>query len=315
MFDNCRFSPVVVIGAPRSGTTLLAAVMNAHTRLSCGNETHFFEDLREAVVEFITDRRHWPRRAFDYMSTLQHAGRRLFDLYGIDPTAYHRRLSAARPAVSTVLCCFMESYLEKTGKARWIEKTPNHLKVFTRIRRHFPGSPAICIFRDPRDVALSLMKVPWGPSTFADGLLIWKSYFEYYCKFILSDKNVLTIRFEDLVEYPSVTCSCICKFINEDYDASMLNTSQSAAEVGSILEPYKGNTSKPIDQSRASAWKAVLNPDELAVADVFLNREVLCFGYPVSGGNDSETSLGSLSDAQRAALAFLNRGVVDAERI
>ncbi|MGD8487298.1 MAG: sulfotransferase, partial [Chloroflexota bacterium] len=41
--------PVFIIGSPRSGTTLLRLLLDAHPRISCGEETHFLRDL-EAIV-------------------------------------------------------------------------------------------------------------------------------------------------------------------------------------------------------------------------------------------------------------------------
>ncbi len=42
-------APVFVIGSPRSGTTLLRLILDAHPHISCGEETHFLRDL-EAIV-------------------------------------------------------------------------------------------------------------------------------------------------------------------------------------------------------------------------------------------------------------------------
>jgi hypothetical protein len=165
MSKTSQEPPVFVVGAPRSGTTLLAAMLNAHRRLACGNETHFFEGLSGAVVDHLTDRRHWPRRACDYVSRLKHVGKTMFDLYQVDSEGYATALARERPSISAILTSFMTIHLAQTRKVRWVEKTPGHLKRFRLIREHFPDSPVICIFRDPRDVALSLVRAPWGALT------------------------------------------------------------------------------------------------------------------------------------------------------
>ncbi len=149
-----------------------------------------------AMVDYLTDGRHWPRRAVDYAGRLAHAGRTIFDLYHVDFLAYSTALANERPSISAMLSCFMETHLAQTGKPRWAEKTPGHLKQFVKIRVHFPDSPFVCILRNPRDVALSLMKVPWSASTFYNGLLVWKSYLEYYKRFMMQDARVLLLRFE-----------------------------------------------------------------------------------------------------------------------
>jgi hypothetical protein len=179
----------------------------------------------------------------------------------------------------------MEIHLTQTAKCRWVEKTPGHLKTFTRIRDHFPSSPVLCIFRDPRDVALSLMRAPWGASTFVDGLLVWKSYLEYYRRFIVNDTNVLTIKFEDLVQSPLESSKRICSSLKEVFDTGMLDTSLSAVSVGGSLEPYKQNVAKPADPERAFAWRKDLQEQDLLVADSILGSDLLLMGYPLSGAS------------------------------
>src|SRR6185369_10132715 len=65
-------APIFVIGAPRSGTTLLRLILDSHPRISCGEETHFLRDLGAIVG------RHW-----DLVST-----------YGFDRDWWLRRIAA-----------------------------------------------------------------------------------------------------------------------------------------------------------------------------------------------------------------------------
>ena len=95
MSKGSQAPPVFIVGAPCSGTTLLAAMMNAHCRMSCGNETHFFEWLRGDVVDYLTERRHWPRRACDYARRLKHIGKTIFELYQVEFDDYAKALGAS----------------------------------------------------------------------------------------------------------------------------------------------------------------------------------------------------------------------------
>jgi hypothetical protein len=275
-----RPSPTFIVGVPRSGTTLLAAMMNAHGAISCGNETHFFERLTGAVAAHVTDSRHWPGRAINYMTSLHHMGNSLFNLYQIDLKDYSDRLRRTRPAVPAMLGCFMDARLAQTGKSRWVEKTPGHLTRFTMIRHFFPTSHVVCIFRDPRDVALSLLAVPWGTSKFLDGLIIWRSYYNYYKNRIEGDKWTCTIRYEDLVREPARTANGVCRFLGQEFDEGMLDTSRSAADVGGAIEPYKTKVSAPADAARAFAWTDALGDAEVALCDRLLRDALIGLGYP-----------------------------------
>lgn len=179
----------------------------------------------------------------------------------------------------------MTIHLAHSGKPRWAEKTPGHLKRFARIRKYFPDSPVICLFRDPRDVARSLMKVPWSESTFYSGLLVWKSYCEYYKSFIMCDKRAMLLRFEDLVQDQLASIQRICAFVGENFEPGMLHTGISAADVGSSLEPYKSNVAKPVDPGRAYAWREDLDECERMLADSVLGSDLLWLGYPLAGAS------------------------------
>ena len=111
---------------------------------------------------------------------------------------------------------------------------------------------------------------------------MWKSYFEYYRKFIVNDTNVLTIKFEELVLNPPELCKRMCCFMKEDFDAGMLDTSLAAASVGSTLEPYKQNVARPVDPERAFAWRKDLQEQDLALTDLMLGRDLRWFGYPLA---------------------------------
>lgn len=272
--------PLFIVGAPRSGTTLLAAIMNAHGRFCCGNETHCFEGLRGGVVDLLVQPDRWPARAFDYMQRLRHVGRSIFEWYGIDRKEFLYELARSRPSVGTVLSTFMALYARGTGKFRWAEKTPGHLKRFQMIRQHYPDSPILCSFRDPRDVALSIMSAPWGASTFADGLLVWRSYFSYYERFAKSDLGVLTITFEQFVTSPHELCDRICRFVGERFDPEMLETSRTAAAVGCTVEPYKGKAATAPDSTRAFAWRNRLSGREVALAESMLGEQLDRLAYP-----------------------------------
>ncbi len=280
MLESKRIPPSFIVGVPRSGTTLLAAMMNAHRRISCGNETHFFTRLDGAAAVYLTNARHWPGRAVSYMRGLNHMGNSLFNLYQIEIEDFAARLARARPAVAAILGCFMDAHLAQTGKSSWVEKTPGHLRRFKLIRSVFPASKVICIFRDPRDVALSLLAVRWGTPRFEDGLIMWRSFYNYYKTHIEGDRATCAIRYEDLVREPARTARGVCAFLGQEFDVGMLETSKSAEDVGSALEPYKSKASEPIDSSRALAWTETLGDADVRLCDRLLGQALVGLNYP-----------------------------------
>jgi hypothetical protein len=255
MTRAARKVSIFVVGVPRSGTTLLAAMLAAHSQLSCGPETHLFRYLHEDDYHRLCDPAAWPEPAIDFLFSMRHAGSSVPENYQVSRSELRQRLSADLPSVRAVLSGLVEAHMERTGKMRWVEKTPNHIAHVFEIRKHFPESLVIKIVRDPRDVALSLLKVPWGPKTFDEGVEIWHMLETAAQPFFREDLLSCSVRYEDLVLNPRRELDLICRFIGEPFEARMLDTSRSALEVNMAGEPWKRNAASPPDSRRVFAWK------------------------------------------------------------
>jgi hypothetical protein len=176
--------------------------------------------------------------------------------------------------------------MKSHGKMRWIEKTPDHLMHTDKIRTHFPDAPIIRIRRDPRDVALSLVNVPWGPETFLEALTYFFKYQDVVDDFFTVDHNSYTVRYEDLVSSPESELQNICEFLQESFEPSMLDTKQAAADVKIANESWKEKTAEQVDKSRANAWTTILTAEQKRQADAIIGgytdeRDALAKTLPI----------------------------------
>lgn len=165
-------------------------------------------------------------------------------------------------------------------KKRWAEKTPDHLKHVALIRAHFPTSPIIRIYRDPRDVALSIRKVPWGAQSLLEALLFWQSWDQASFKFFSTDPLAYSLRYEDLLGSPEKTVRALCSFIDEPYEPEMLDTSAAGRLVNTRNSPWKAKASQPIDASRIGVWQRELTQDEIGLAEAVVGDRLDAYGYP-----------------------------------
>lgn len=279
-------APIFIVGVPRSGTTLLAAMLAAHSRMSCGPETHFFRRLAAADAERLTSPASWPDAAVDFVCGIRHAAmpghesRYLVEKYGTNRAGIAAYLAGHEPGVTTMLGSVVEPYMRRNGKSRWVEKTPDHIEHLALIRRHFPQSPIVRIVRDPRDVALSLMQVPWGTTSFLEGLLLWRRQDAASASFCAQDANTLTLRFEQLVLEPQVVTEALCRFLGEDFEPAMLNTSATGRQVNSRGVAWKDKAGQPPDSSRVAVWRRQLSQPQNQLAEAVLGDCLAAFGYP-----------------------------------
>ena len=144
-----------IVGSPRSGTTLLRLMLDAHPLLTIPPETHFLpavleltgagEALRQAFLRCIVDGPRW-------------------NDFHLSEETFERRLQAIEPFDLTHgLHAFYRMYGERQQKPRWGDKTPGYVLHLRRIAGVLPTARFIHLIRDGRDVAASLRKLWWGP--------------------------------------------------------------------------------------------------------------------------------------------------------
>ncbi len=134
------FGDVFIVGAPRSGTTWLQAVLSQHPSFASPPETEIFMALGEIDARYRAEgRRNGIGRA---IGTLQ------FEDWCADLWRRTRRdLLAAAP-----------------GSSRILEKSPDHARHIALIRRLVPGARFIHLVRHPADVVRSTLEASegWG---------------------------------------------------------------------------------------------------------------------------------------------------------
>ena len=249
--------PVFVVGGPRSGTTLLSAMLAAHPAFDCGPETHCLSRwarLGRHERARILDPADWPRRAAAYVASLSLGGQPIYPMYGLTVDDIRTWLAARPPSLASLLEALTEQHAQRNGAPRWVEKTPRHLEVPELIAETWLGARIVRIVRDPRDAAVSLTRVPFGSPSLLTNLSVLARMNEAGADFYRRSRQAVTLRYEDLVAAPERELRRICDFVGEDYVPAMLEDRSSAGGVAAAHEWWKGDATGPIDSSRSGRW-------------------------------------------------------------
>ena len=106
MFLVSHAPPIFILGVPRSGTTLLRTILDAHPAIASGPETPWLGG-------------HQPRSLMSLWSALRE-----------EPWGYCKSFNMGREvpteAARAFLTVMMERYARAKGKKRWAEKTPDN---------------------------------------------------------------------------------------------------------------------------------------------------------------------------------------------
>lgn len=273
--------PIFIVGSPRSGTTLLSAMLNNHKRLCCGPETQFFNKINLKKLRKHLSSDDWIENSISLLCDISLSNQSVLELFGFSNNDIFNYLSNRTASVNSVLESLCHNFALKNNKERWIEKTPNHLLHLITIRDLYPKAKIIRIIRDPRDSSISIAKLPWSHNNLYLNCKLWKKWYEISESFFENDNNNLTLKYESLVNNPKKELESICNYIDEEFSLELLDTSNSSSQIISNNEPWKKQVGKPLDRSRLYIWKNVLNNKEKSFVNAYFYSILKRFNYEV----------------------------------
>ncbi|MDZ7584261.1 MAG: sulfotransferase [Thiobacillus sp.] len=275
--------PSFIVGVPRSGTTLLSAILNRNSQVCVTPETHYYSIFHSRIGHESLLNSNWPstaRRCLYLVDGLREMGLTSEDIIKAADT---RRTRAG------ILSSIGELYAAKRGKQLWIEKTPQHMLYLSEIWHDFPQARILHILRDGRDVALSLSKMDWANPGFLHNLYKWSKELEE-AESYLSDPRCLTIRYEELLSTPAATVATVCRFLGIAYEEKMLVPDGSEEGLIETGMSHKNNILQPIMANNKKKWAAKLSPELTAVADHIFGDAISRHGYERHVSQDSPTA-------------------------
>ncbi|HZX72106.1 MAG TPA: sulfotransferase [Rhodanobacter sp.] len=228
--------PIFVVGFPRSGTTLLEQMLDAHPDFRSMDERAFIHDLTERM-ELAGQR--YPDDLANL--TAEEAGQ----LRAI----YFRRVGEVLPAL---------------GTHRLVDKNPLNMLCLPMIMRLFPRSRIILCLRHPCDVLLSCYMQPFRSPAFmvmcsslqrlADGYVQafeqWQQHVEVFAP------RLLEWRYESVVSRFEESVASLGKFLEVEDASPMAQFSEHARGKRFISTPSYAQVTQGISSKAVNRWHA-----------------------------------------------------------
>lgn len=190
---NTKFiTPVFLVGARRSGTTLFRIMLNGHPKVSWDRGWEFAVDLID--------------------------GRgRVRKTAGILKTPHHQR-----PSMED-LHAFLNKKAHQSRGEKEILGVTVHVG-FKKIPHIFKNAKYIHIIRDPRDIAISSVKLGWAGSYYFAPDLWLKAEKEWDAlKARIDEKQWMELKYEDFVIHPRTELQKICTFMGINYTPQLFD--------------------------------------------------------------------------------------------
>lgn len=272
-------APIFVVGTARSGTTLLAAMLGAHPQIDCGPETRFFAWLEREDRAALLDARTWPGPAVDFLLSLRLQDSPVHELFGVTADGIRTTLAARAPSVAAMLESLTATRAAAHGKPRWAEKTPRHISSLPLIRREWPDACIVRVVRDPRDVALSLARVPFAGESLVGHLAQASRHEREAAGFLARDPRAITIRYEDLVRDPAGQLERVCALVGVPFDPAMIDRREGFEGIAAPHETWKQKAAEPLDPSRIGGWRTTMDPAVQRFAALHCRELLRAHGY------------------------------------
>lgn len=274
-----------IVGCPRSGTTLLERMVNAHPQLAIIHETHWITRYYKKQIGVTPEGFVTPRlisKLCDY-PRFPHLHVSRAELEGIiasdEPVSYADFVSR-----------IFDLYGEREGKRLVGDKTTGgYVRNLSTLNALWPNARFVHLIRDGRDVCLSMLHWPkahraagrfvtWAEDPVATTALWWKWHVELGMQAgrPLGADLYHELLYESFVENPADECAAVCSFLDVPFDEAMLrfHEGQTRTEPGlsanrAWLPPTPG----------LRDWRTQMEPNDVELFEAIAGDCLAALGY------------------------------------
>ena len=255
--DEIQPPPFFIIGAARSGNTLLRALLVGHSEISIPPESYVLGGII----------RQWDRHNFQEWDVLvdsvigEFESHPEFSTWEIDLAPVRQVLNALDPSdrsLARILDAIYRHYsaVKFPGFRIWGDKTPLNTERIFLIDRVFPAARYVHMLRDGRDAVSSAVKADMFGGSVEGACRSW----------LLRTRNArqlgrrvgvsryLELRYEDLVAGPKDQLTALLNFLSLEWNDSMLEYQTHAHNETSSTPSYQ-QVSQPLYTRSIGKWR------------------------------------------------------------
>ncbi|XP_066545598.1 protein-tyrosine sulfotransferase 2 isoform X2 [Amia ocellicauda] len=257
---NRQAALVFVGGVPRSGTTLMRAMLDAHAHVRCGQETR-------VIPRLLALRQGWGGRK--ERVRLQQAG-------------------VTERVLDDAVAAFLLQVMARHGEPAptLCNKDPFTLKSALYLSHLFPQSKFLLMIRDGRAAVHSMISrkvtiAGFDLGSYRDCLGKWSRAVEVMvtqCERV-GEARCLAVRYEALVLRPRDTLSTVLRFLQLPWDEAVLHHEDAIGQPGGValsrIERSTDQVMQPVNLGALSRWVGQIPLDVLAELETIapmLNR-------------------------------------------
>ena len=259
-------NPVFVVGLPRSGTTLLQAVLTTLGGYFPLPETHFWSRASRSLDKAALGSSDFKKIA----QVLQ--TKAMVDINPEDFTGCVDKKEAFERLLG---------HFNPEGKDTFLEKTPWHLFSYDEISENYRDARFICLLREPRNHAASIFNM----NDDRKSMLLMSIAYNCFVREAWRLKfkpNFILVRYEDMCNDPRKVLENISRFLGLEFRSSVLDSFHDAAvAVGSRFGAPMENviTQTSIAPNNSEKWKETLKQSDANLMLWLCQNSAKSIGY------------------------------------
>jgi len=275
-----KVPPFFIIGAQRSGTTLLRLMLNSHSQVAIPEEGTFWMPML---------RRHKSNvgrtlRASEIEKYLEYIRKNSqFKLWGIDATSlFDDMQNNGNCTLRELMDRLYRFYAGSANKATWGDKTPSFFRMIPVLAELFPEARFIHIVRDGRDLYLSWKKMDASKKNISVAAFEWQYKVDTARIALegLGPFRYLEIRYEDLVSAPANAMDKVCNFLGLEYEERVLDYWQTSSKF--IGSHHSELIFQPPSTSSIGKWRKMLGRSDVRIFESTAGPCLKRYGYQLS---------------------------------
>lgn len=275
-------------GMPRSGTTLVRAMLDAHPDIRCGEETRVIPRILQMRQQWLKSKKESAR--------LTEAG-------------------LGKEVLDSAIAAFVLEIIAKHGEAapRLCNKDPFTLKSASYLSELFPNAKFLMMVRDGRATVHSIISRQvtisgFDLTSYRQCLTKWNAAVQtmyLQCRDV-GPKRCMPVYYEQLVLHPRQWMEKVLDFLDIPWNDSVLHHEQFINKPGGIslskMERSTDQVIKPVNLEALSKWVGKM-PDDVVrdMADIAPMLSVLGYdplGNPPNYGNPDSFVIDNTKDVQ-----------------
>jgi sulfotransferase family protein len=267
----------ILFGSPRSGTTLVAQTLSAHSQVIIPGENDFLGPAnsimtrvrdasvgRRLIADLIVNSVDFPRHLGEY----------------IDGAEVEALVYGAEYTLPSLFRALYGALADRLGKSLAGDKSPNDMAFARSFAGHGlldPPLRMVHVVRDVRDMMESFNRMRWTKNPDLYYARNWATENLYLHSVFSGAENYYFLRYEDFVSEPSRHLESLCEFMQIGFEDRMLEPANFSGRYRGV--PAHAHLYEPISTAHVGKGRANSSPEQLRRYEEQAAEALRCFGY------------------------------------